>query len=84
MSRNTEFCLTNDLPSSGPRSYEHSHAKDREGVKSSLPKILKSTDRSGADDIQRLLCQVILVKKMDHSRCVISVNTDTPAGLHIT
>ncbi len=56
MSRNTEFCLTNDLPSSGPRSYEHSFAKDRDGVKSSLPKILESIDRSRADDIQRLLC----------------------------
>jgi len=28
MSRNTESCLTNDLPSSGPRRYVQSRAED--------------------------------------------------------
>ncbi len=88
MSRNIEFCLTNDLPSFWAFQLRTESCKNQEwrGRANSPPKILKSSDRRGPHDVQHVYTttKVISVKKMDHCSHMILVNTDTPATNHVT
>lgn len=79
MSRNTESCLTNDLPSSGHRSYEQSRAKTERERRVHLPRSLSQVLEAGHEASS--ICsatKVIFVRKMDHCRRRSSVNTDSP------